>query len=124
MVFLKDFLEPSSICKSYSHFFSKNTCKLDIVLTRTVNILPTNKLVKLTMLQTTGSDFVDCRCSCIAKEMSLSTNNAHVNSDAKIAKKKKKNPKKYSLYLEPCSHVIHVIKIHHAYQRNECVTTG
>ena len=25
------------ICKSYSHFFSKNTCELDIVLTRTVN---------------------------------------------------------------------------------------
>ena len=34
------------ICKSYSHFFSKNTCELDIVLTRTVNILTTNKLVK------------------------------------------------------------------------------
>ena len=29
------------ICKSYSHFFSKNTCELDIVLTRTVNILTT-----------------------------------------------------------------------------------
>ena len=38
------------ICKSYSHFFSKNTGELDIVLTRTVNILTTNKLVKLTML--------------------------------------------------------------------------
>ena len=31
-------------------FFSKNICKLDIVLTRTVNILTTNKLVKLTKL--------------------------------------------------------------------------
>ena len=31
----------------YSHFFSKNTCELDIVLTRTVNILTTNELVKL-----------------------------------------------------------------------------
>ena len=41
------------ICKSYSHFFSKNTCDLDIVLTRTVNTLTTNKLVKLTMLWTT-----------------------------------------------------------------------
>ena len=41
------------ICKSYSHFFSKNTCELDIVLTRTVDILTTNKLVKLTMLWTT-----------------------------------------------------------------------
>ena len=30
-------------------FFSKNTCELDI-LTRTVNILTTNDLVKLTML--------------------------------------------------------------------------
>ena len=39
------------ICKSYSHFFfSKNTCELDIVLTRTVNILTTNELIKLTML--------------------------------------------------------------------------
>ena len=38
------------ICKSYSHFFSKNTCELDIVLPRTVNILTTNELVKLRML--------------------------------------------------------------------------
>ena len=37
-------------CKSYSHFFSKNTCELDIVLTRTVNILTTNELVNLMML--------------------------------------------------------------------------
>ena len=42
------------ICKSYSHFFSKNTCELNIVLTRTVNILTTNELVKLTMLWITG----------------------------------------------------------------------
>ena len=41
-------------CKNYSHFYSKNTCELDIVLTRTVNILSTNKLIKLTMLWTTG----------------------------------------------------------------------
>ena len=34
-------------CKSYSHFSSKNTCGLDIVLTRTVNILITNELIKL-----------------------------------------------------------------------------
>ena len=42
--------------KSYSHFFSKNTCKLDVVhvLIRTVNILTTNELVNLTMLWTTG----------------------------------------------------------------------
>ena len=34
--------------------FSKNTCELDIVLTRTVNVLTSNELVKLTMLWTTG----------------------------------------------------------------------
>ena len=40
------------ICKSYSHFFSKNTCELDVVhiLTRTVNNLTTNELVVLTTL--------------------------------------------------------------------------
>ena len=38
------------ICKSYSHFFSKNTCELNIILTRTVNILTTNELVQLAML--------------------------------------------------------------------------
>ena len=33
-----------------THIFSaKNTCELDIVLTRTVNILTTDELVKLTM---------------------------------------------------------------------------
>ena len=38
-----------------THIFSaKNICESDIVLTRTVNILTTNKLVKLTMLWTTG----------------------------------------------------------------------
>ena len=35
-------------------FFSKNTCELDIVLTKTVNILTVNELVKLTMLRTSG----------------------------------------------------------------------
>ena len=39
---------------SYSCFYSKNTCELDIVVTRTVNVLTTNELVKLTMLWTTG----------------------------------------------------------------------
>ena len=38
------------ICKSYSHLFSKNNCELVIVLTRTVNILTSNELVKLTTL--------------------------------------------------------------------------
>ena len=41
-------------CESYSHFLSKNTWELDIVLTRTVNILTTNRLFKLTLLWTTG----------------------------------------------------------------------
>ena len=41
------------ICKSYTHFFRKNNCELNIVLTRTVNILTTNDLIKLTMLWTT-----------------------------------------------------------------------
>ena len=36
------------------NFYSKNTCDLDIVLTRTVNILTTNELVKLKMIRTTG----------------------------------------------------------------------
>ena len=39
------------ICKSYSHFYSKNTRELDIVLTRTVNILTTNEIVKLTIFE-------------------------------------------------------------------------
>ena len=37
--------------------FSKNTCDLDTVLTRTVNILTTNELVKLTIFSTTGPRF-------------------------------------------------------------------
>ena len=40
--------------QSYSHFFSKNTCELDIVLIRTVNSLTTIELVKLMTLWTTG----------------------------------------------------------------------
>ena len=37
---------------NYSHFFNKNTCELpvDIVLTRAVNILTANELVKLMTL--------------------------------------------------------------------------
>ena len=39
------------LLKKCTHIlFSKNTSELDIVLTRTVNILTTNKLIKLTML--------------------------------------------------------------------------
>ena len=36
--------------ESYSHFFSKSTCELDIVFTRTVNIFITKELFKLMML--------------------------------------------------------------------------
>ena len=43
-----------AFAKATHIFFSKNTCELDIVLTRTVNILTTNDLVKLTMFWTTG----------------------------------------------------------------------
>ena len=43
------------ICKSYSHFFSKKACELDIVLIRTVKIFTSNELIKLKMLCTTGS---------------------------------------------------------------------
>ena len=45
--------QPAHSC-SLNKLFSKNTCELDIVLTRTVNILTTIELVKLTTLWTTG----------------------------------------------------------------------
>ena len=38
------------ICENYSYVLSINTCELDIVLTRTVNILITKELVKQMML--------------------------------------------------------------------------
>ena len=50
------------------HIFQKNTCEFDIVLTKTVNILTTKELIKLTMLCTMGSGFYLylglqlCRC--------------------------------------------------------------
>ena len=37
-----------------THILQQNTYELDIVFTRTVNILTINELVKLTMLWTTG----------------------------------------------------------------------
>ena len=43
-----------AFAKATHIFFSKNTCELDNVLIRTVNILATNELIKLTMLWTTG----------------------------------------------------------------------
>ena len=47
LIFLLKNVSSICICKCYSHFFSKYTCELDRVLTRTVNILTTNELVKL-----------------------------------------------------------------------------
>ena len=49
----------SSFCfaKATHIFFIKNKCELDIVLTRTVNILTTNELIKLTMLLKLGPEF-------------------------------------------------------------------
>ena len=41
-------------------FFSKSTCEYDIVLTRTVNIVTTNELVKLTILWTSGPWLLSC----------------------------------------------------------------
>ena len=46
------FAEKNVSSKSYSHFSNKNTCELDIVFTRTRNILTTNELLNLTMLWT------------------------------------------------------------------------
>ena len=43
-----------AFAKATHIFFSKNNYESDIVLTRAVNILTTNKLVKLTTLWTTG----------------------------------------------------------------------
>ena len=57
ILFLLKNVNSFCICKSYSHFFSKNNCELDILLTRTVNILTTNELVKLMMLWKLGPVF-------------------------------------------------------------------
>ena len=43
-----------AFAKATRIFFSKKSCELDIVLTRTVKILTINKLIKLTMFWTTG----------------------------------------------------------------------
>ena len=49
-IFLLKNVSSFCICKSYSHFFSKNNSDLDTVLTRAVKILTTNELVKPMML--------------------------------------------------------------------------
>ena len=43
-----------AFAKATHIFLQQNTWELDIVLTRTVNILTSDELVKLTMLWTTG----------------------------------------------------------------------
>ena len=69
------------ICKSYSHFFSKNNCELDIILTRIDNVLTTNKLVKLTMFWTTGpSNFIEKK-KALSRAMKLSLNHSLAEHD-------------------------------------------
>ena len=47
--------------KLLTFFFSKNTCELDIVLIRSVNILTTNELIKLKILKA----YLDTTIVCI-----------------------------------------------------------
>ena len=54
LIFLLNNVSSFAFGKAIHIFFSKNNCELDTVFTRTVNILTTNELVKLTMLCTTG----------------------------------------------------------------------
>ena len=58
MAYANIFAEKNWVAFAYAKathiFISKNTCELDIVLTRTVKILITNELIKLTTLWTTG----------------------------------------------------------------------
>ena len=49
-IFAEKMLVAFAFAKATHIFFNKNTYELDTVLTRTVNILVTNELVKLTML--------------------------------------------------------------------------
>ena len=50
LIFLLTKCEQLLLLQKLHTFFSKNTSEFGIVLTRTVNILTTNELVKLTML--------------------------------------------------------------------------
>ena len=48
LIFLLKNMSSFGICKSYSRFFfNKNTCELDIILARTVNILTINELYEV-----------------------------------------------------------------------------
>ena len=62
-IFAEKNMSSFCICKSCSHFFSKITCELSIVLSRTVKISTTNKLIKLTMLWKTGP-WLLAGCTC------------------------------------------------------------
>ena len=50
LIFLLKKCVAFAVAKAAHIFFSKNNCELDTVLTRAVNILTTNELVKLKML--------------------------------------------------------------------------
>ena len=71
-----------------THIFSaKNTCKLDMVLPKTVNILVTNGLIKLMMLWTTGPWYfsyfsmktyvVGTQKKCLTEALLISTHNVY-----------------------------------------------
>ena len=80
------------ICKSYSHFFfSKNTCELDIVFTRSVNILTTNELVKLSMLSIAGP----MKIISIMKTYVVGAEGLLMNTHNMFSRRNKKNKKKY-----------------------------
>ena len=64
------------ICKSYTHFSSKNTFELYIVLTRTVNILTTNKLVRLIIL---ASIFLLASSRATTEELDKVTSVSHIS---------------------------------------------
>ena len=71
---------------SKSYFFQQNTCELDSVLTRAVNILTTNEFIKLTTLWTTGPwhDVLDLHTGlCISRlniQYRFSNNRLHLNT--------------------------------------------
>ena len=54
-IFAEKLWEAFAFAKATHSLSAKNTCELDIVLTRTFNILTTNELVKLKMRWTNES---------------------------------------------------------------------
>ena len=73
LIFVLNFVSSFCICKRYSHFFSKNTCEVDIVLTRTINILTTNKLVKLRNSALNWSQYFLLEKSVVSEAMAQKT---------------------------------------------------